>query len=341
MDKNNARNENEKQIEKINDLRDELKNLNKNLIDKIKETDKDLTEKLALKKYLEHEKIKIMEKDKKIDEYWKKDLETFKEKNAEAIKFCETYDKTSKVLEILDEGKLKNFQEILEKIYKETNVEDIESLVEYFANSLRENQNFEDFINSLSKKVKVLEEDVDELEYIINFCEQNLEVKSDKEIDEEENLKVAKLKHYAEIFIYFQNFVIVEKYKSFCDKLIKKLVGDTPPELEDNIEIIKRELGKLQDSVRKIFEVTGKKQNKKGMSQGKMNSETNAIMEKEVTDKLSVLKNKSKDLFDKSGFNFSEKNMRNLVSTVVLQEKQEKIEKKKEKEKEKQENLEV
>jgi len=84
-------------------------------------------------------------------------------------------------------------------------------------------------------------------------------VKSDKEIDEEENLKVAKLKHYAEIFIYFQNFVIVEKYKSFCDKLIKKLVGDTPPELEDNIEIIKRELGKLQDSVRKIFEVTGKK----------------------------------------------------------------------------------
>jgi len=60
------------------------------------------------------------------------------------------------------------------------------------------------------------------------------------------------------------------------------------------------------------------------MSQGKMNSETNAIMEKEVTDKLSVLKNKSKDLFDKSGFNFSEKNMRNLVSTVVLQEKQEK-----------------
>lgn len=91
MDKSSARNENEKQIEKINDLRDELKNLNKNLIDKIKETDKDLTEKLALKKYLEHEKIKIIEKEKKVDEYWKKDFETFKEKNAEQIKFCETY----------------------------------------------------------------------------------------------------------------------------------------------------------------------------------------------------------------------------------------------------------
>ena len=91
MDKSNARNENEKQIEKINDLRDELKNLNKNLIDKIKETDKDLTEKLALKKYLEHEKIKIIDKEKKVDEYWKKDFETFKEKNAEQIKFCETY----------------------------------------------------------------------------------------------------------------------------------------------------------------------------------------------------------------------------------------------------------
>jgi len=42
------------------------------------------------------------------------------------------------VLEILDEGKLQKFQDILERIYKETNVEDIETLVEYFANSLRE-----------------------------------------------------------------------------------------------------------------------------------------------------------------------------------------------------------
>lgn len=91
MDKNANRNENEKQIEKINELKDELKNLNKNLIDKIKETDKDLTEKLALKKYLEHEKVKIMEKEKKIEEYWKKDFDEFKKKNAEAIKFSETY----------------------------------------------------------------------------------------------------------------------------------------------------------------------------------------------------------------------------------------------------------
>lgn len=52
--------------------------------------------------------------------------------------FNARYDRSSKVLEILDEGKLQKFQEILEKIYKETNVEDIEGLVEYFANSLRE-----------------------------------------------------------------------------------------------------------------------------------------------------------------------------------------------------------
>jgi hypothetical protein len=130
---------------------------------------------------------------------------------------------------------LQKFQDILERIYKETNVEDIESLVEYFANSLRENQNFEDFIATLSKKVKALEQDVDELEYIINFCEQNLEVKSDKEIDEEENMKIAKLKHYAEVFIYFQNYVIVEKYKAFCDKLIKKLVTEPSNEFEGNL----------------------------------------------------------------------------------------------------------
>ena len=40
MDKSNAKNENEKQLEKINELRDELKGLNKNLIDKNIEVNK-------------------------------------------------------------------------------------------------------------------------------------------------------------------------------------------------------------------------------------------------------------------------------------------------------------
>ena len=60
--------------------------------------------------------------------------------------------------------------------------------------------------------------------------------------------------------------------------------------LLDNIEIIKKELGKLQDSVRKIFETSSKKSVKKFTNnQGKLLTD-NVIMDKEVSDKLIVLK---------------------------------------------------
>ena len=77
--------------------------------------------------------------------------------------------------------------------------------------------------------------------------------------------------------------------------------------------------------------MTSKKSNKKqNNSQGKVGGD-NAIMDKEVSDKLNVLKvinyikqTKSKELFDKSCNIFSEKNMRSLISPIVLQEKPEK-----------------
>lgn len=50
-------------------------------------------------------------------------------------------------------------------------------------------------------------------------------------------MKIAKLKHFAEVFIYFQNYVIVEKYKAFCDKLIKKLVTEPSNEYEGKLII--------------------------------------------------------------------------------------------------------
>ena len=65
----------------------------------------------------------------------------------------------------------------------------------------------------------------------------------------------------------------------------------------DNIEIIKKELGKLQDSVRKIFETTNKKNTKKAQNtQGKPMSD-NGVMDKEVADKLNVLKVRKSKLF--------------------------------------------
>ena len=57
---------------------------------------------------------------------------------------------------------------MLERIYENTGLEDIDSLINYFANCLKEYNNFESFISTLSQNVRALENDVEELEVFIS-----------------------------------------------------------------------------------------------------------------------------------------------------------------------------
>jgi len=82
--------------------------------------------------------------------------------------------------------------------------------------------------------VEQLDQEVQELEvniilnskYIINFCEENLKVKSDKVIDEEQTNILDNLKKNAEDFLQFQYFIIVDKYRFFCENIMTTLTED-------------------------------------------------------------------------------------------------------------------
>lgn len=74
---------------------------------------------------------------------------------------------------------------------------------------------------ALNTEVKNLEKDVDELDYVINFCEENLEIKAEEKPDEEEKLKLQELKYHSENFNNLQYFVLVEKYKLYFENVIK------------------------------------------------------------------------------------------------------------------------
>jgi hypothetical protein len=116
------------------------------MIQKIQDADKDTTQKLAAKKYLEHEKLKLQEQVKKTNTKWNKELKNFYDENSYSIKKIQNFDPSSKVLEILDAEKIKDLEEILQKIYLETNLDDIDSLVKYFIDCSKEVHNR--FINT-------------------------------------------------------------------------------------------------------------------------------------------------------------------------------------------------
>lgn len=157
---------------------------------------------------------------------------------------------------------------MLEKIYMNTGLEDIDSLIKYFANCLKEvishinyNQynNFETFISTLSQNVKLLENDVEELEFIINFCEQNLTQNNDKISDEEEQQRLDKIKEAAEDFGYLQYLILVEKYRNFCEKISESLNPEGKPKESENFEAIKSEIENIQMRIKELCDFISKK----------------------------------------------------------------------------------
>lgn len=239
-------------LNKINNGQKILRENNTELINQIKTSDKDMTQKLAMKKYFEHERKKLEEKEKKIIQKWKNERKKFYEDNAEEIKKFKSFDPSSKVLDILNEDKITHYQDMLSKIYEQTHFNNITSLVEYFIKCTKEFKNFEDFISNVTIKVQDLEKEVDELEFIINFCEQNLEVKTDNPIDEEEDQIYEEIKKAGEQFFFLEYFVILEQYKKYSEEVMNNICLLRPDwkELENEksnfVEFIKKNIEKVQ-----------------------------------------------------------------------------------------------
>jgi DNA repair exonuclease SbcCD ATPase subunit len=219
-------------VNRINTGQQKIRENNDKLIEQIKSSDKDMNKKLALRKYLENEKNKLEAMEKNIDLKWENERKKFYEHYSEQIKHLQTFDPSSKLLELLDEDKIKKLEDILNQMLEATNLTNIDALIDYFIKCTKEFKNFEDFIGDIHVKVSELEKEVQELEYIINFCERNLQVREDtignvdKNLDEQEIQVMNDLKKAGENFIHLQYHTIMSVYKKYCEEvynLIKKI----------------------------------------------------------------------------------------------------------------------
>ena len=123
---------------KLNEKKKELEKKNVDMIKKIKKTDNEMTLLLAEKKFYDHEKSKLIEKEKKIIEKWNKEKEKFYNKNKDDINKMNSYSGNSKVLDLLLGEKIDYFEQIISKLSKDTNIDEICKLVEYLINSTKE-----------------------------------------------------------------------------------------------------------------------------------------------------------------------------------------------------------
>lgn len=229
-------------VNRINTGQMKIRENNDKLIEQIKTSDKDMNQKLAYRKYLENERKKLDALEKNIDLKWENERKKFYEHYAEQIKHLETFDPSSKLLEMLDEEKIKKLEYILNQMLEETNLTNIDSLIDYFIKCTKEFKNFEDFIGDINLKVSELEKEVQELEYIINFCERNLQVREDtienvdKNLDEQEIEEMKELRKAGETFIHLQYHTIMSVYKKYCEEIYNLInkIEHTKEEEESN-----------------------------------------------------------------------------------------------------------
>ncbi len=178
------------------------------------------------------------------------------------------FDQTSRIIDSLDQKKMKSLENMLNEMFNETKTENIQQFIDYFIKSCEEYKTFQDTIKTLTTQVNKLEKEVDELEYILNFCEENLYVYNQNNLDEEEMKEIKDLKLCSEQFINVQYQAINEAYKEFQTNLSESMLKNEP-ELENN-ETFKNDfltfyvqyLNEMQEKLKTISQSFRKKREK-------------------------------------------------------------------------------
>ena len=147
------------------------------MTDNIKEINKEITQKKAKEKYLNFTKKKLEKEVELIEQKRIRSLDNFNQSIQKEFDKIKDFTKESEILKNLDKRKLYQLEKILNNIFEETQTENSKQLIDYLSKSCEENLKFKNTVQTLQEKVYKLEEEVSELEYIINFCEEKNSVK--------------------------------------------------------------------------------------------------------------------------------------------------------------------
>ena len=291
--------------------------------DDILDNNSDYIEKMAKNNYLDFQKKELEKLIKNLEQKRAKENEKFnKEINIELDKI-KVYQKESKILKELDKEKMDNLEELFKEILETTKTQNSLQLIEYLSRSREENISFKSTVDSLYEYTEKLQEEVNTLEYIISFCEEQM--KNGKVPLGENDLKnLDDVNKASALYIKLQYHVIKVLYKQYTDKLFNILkkynvnMDDKYLFKSENINAFIKFTVDLQEKLKKIAErmkLEGGNNSKNVFDFNKWNSKW---------DRISMAKDEVIKEYNTTfgkGLKFSKKNIKNLVDEYLEKDK--------------------
>ena len=291
--------------------------------DDILDNNSDYIEKMAKNNYLDFQKKELEKLIKNLEQKRAKENEKFnKEINIELDKI-KVYQKESKILKELDKEKMDNLEELFKEILETTKTQNSLQLIEYLSRSREENISFKSTVDSLYEYTEKLQEEVNTLEYIISFCEEQM--KNGKVPLGENDLKnLDDVNKASALYIKLQYHVIKVLYKQYTDKLFNILkkynvnMDDKYLFKSENINAFIEFTADLQEKLKKIAErmkLEGGNNSKNVFDFNKWNSKW---------DRISMAKDEVIKEYNTTfgkGLKFSKKNIKNLVDEYLEKDK--------------------
>ena len=315
--------ENEKLKEVIH-KQDILSKKTMKMKDDILDNNSEYIEKMAKNNYLDFQKKELEKLIKNLEQKRQKENEIFNQEiksELDKIKDCQ---KESKILKELDKDKMDNLENLFKEILETTKTQNSLELIEYLSRSREENISFKSSVDSLFQYVEKLQEEVNTLEYIISFCEEQMKNNENNVVLGENDIKnLDDVNKASALYIKLQYRVIKVLYKQYTDKLfdiLKQYNIDLNEKLfkSENINVFIEFTVDLQEKLKKIAE--------KLKTDGGINSKNYFDFNKwnSKWDRINMAKDEVIKEYNSTfgkGLKFSKKNIKSLVDEFLEKDK--------------------
>ena len=292
--------------------------------DDILDNNSEYIEKMAKNNYLDFQKKELEKLIKNLEQKRQKENEIFNQEiksELDKIKDCQ---KESKILKELDKDKMDNLENLFKEILETTKTQNSLELIEYLSRSREENISFKSSVDSLFQYVEKLQEEVNTLEYIISFCEEQMKNNENGVVLGENDIKnLDDVNKASALYIKLQYHVIKVLYKQYTDKLfdiLKQYNIDLNEKLfkSENINVFIEFTVDLQEKLKKIAE--------KLKTDGGINSKNYFDFNKwnSKWDRINMAKDEVIKEYNSTfgkGLKFSKKNIKSLVDEFLEKDK--------------------
>ena len=312
--------------ESLNDIIEKQAVLNKKtqeMTDNILDSNSEYIEKLAKNKYLDFQKTELMNLIKELEVKRDKEHEAFNIEIKNEYEKIKDYKKESKILSELDKEKMEQLEELFNEILEETKTQNSIQLIEHFSRTREENISFKSSVKTLYEYVEKLQDEVNTLEYIISFCEE--EMKNKIKLGENDIKNVDDINKASSLYIKLQYNVIKVLYKQYTDRLFEILKAY-------NVDLNEKYLFK-SENINAFIEFTVDLQEKLKKIADKIKIESGGLGSKNIFDfnkwnskwdKINMAKDEVIKEYNNNfgkGLKFNKKNIKSLIDFYLVKDK--------------------